>query len=243
MKLLCTHTRNEDILLPHTLRSDLVVEHIDNDVLVLDGKSSTVHRFSGSHAEAITRLVAGDSVEACAKELADFDAAGLLDTEAKGSTVSRRGVLLGGSALAGSAALAMSMPTVAGAQSPGGLETITSDSLDFSAIAGGQSADGAIWVASPRIDFNSPDPRFPVGSSWRIRLLGGSNQSTAGFESLDVLSSPSLVVERTGGGFGLDFPNLEFPALSVGALNDLAFQFQLVGETFVTEVLETEVDS
>ena len=157
--------------MPHSLRPNLVIEYIDDDVLVLDGQSSTVHRFSGSHAEAIKHLDAGENLEAFSTELADFDAAGLLETESEGAGVSRRGVLLGGSALAGSAALAMSMPAVASAQSTSGNIEVE----EF--IFGGVSAPPRLtnsdedWVL--RLE-QLPGDRFEEGQVWTLRILGFS---------------------------------------------------------------------
>ena len=153
--------------MPHALRADLVIEHVDNDVLVLDGQSSTVHRFTGSHAEAIKHLDAGENIEAFSTELADLDAAGLLETESEGSAVSRRGVLLGGSALAGSAALAMSMPGVASAQSPGGgpeAEPLpASMRVEYKSFGSSPSR-----IQFALFDFASP---FDEGTEWTLEIL------------------------------------------------------------------------
>ena len=176
--------------MPHTLRSDLVIEHVDNDVLILDGQSSTVHRFTGSHAEAIKHLDAGENIEAFSTELADLDAAGLLETESEGSAVSRRGVLLGGSALAGSAALAMSMPGVASAQSPGsGLQIFVAD-FNNSTVTGS---------GGTRIDLEDlSEDQFGEDENWFLRILGTGDP----LEPLD----PTVVVESSvedAGSYGL----------------------------------------
>ena len=192
--------------MPHTLRSDLVVEHIDNDVLVLDGKSSTVHRFTGSHAEAIKHLDAGENIEAFSTELADLDASGLLETEIEGSAVSRRGVLLGGSALAGSAALAMSMPGVASAQSAGGnieIEEFTFEGVSRQLLTD-SAADPQPWTA--RLQDLQQDI-FEVDQEWTLRILGFSGQDLNGdFEPVEPLN-PTLTTSATAteGDYGINF--------------------------------------
>ena len=192
--------------MPHTLRPDLVVEHIDNDVLVLDGKSSTVHRFSGSHAEAIKHLDAGENIEAFSTELADLDAAGLLETEIEGSAVSRRGVLLGGSALAGSAALAMSMPAVASAQSAGG-------GPEPEPLPEGMRVEYRDYGTRNLIQFalrDFADP-FLEGTEWTLNILSITTAT-----DVAVIPTPSEVSFTVPSASFLGFPSQEVRVVEAG---------------------------
>jgi hypothetical protein len=93
---------------------EVVIETIDDDVLALDGNSQTVHRFTGSHATALTLITAGEPTNGFDAEIEELTQLGLLTTN---EGLSRRSVLLGGSVLAGSTAVALSMPVAAMAQS------------------------------------------------------------------------------------------------------------------------------
>ena len=212
--------------MPNSLRPNLVIEYIDNDVLVLDGQSSTVHRFSGSHAEAIKHLDAGENIEAFSTELADFDAAGLLETESEGSAVSRRGVLLGGSALAGSAALAMSMPAVASAQSANG---IIEFSLDDDAEALSTQDQPRRWIVTLR---DLPGALFEEGQEWTLRILGFSERSGGIFPPADPLNPTptrsASVVAVAGYYYGTEELELQFEFAGEGLPEqDGIYQFEV----------------
>ena len=209
--------------MPHALRADLVIEHVDNDVLVLDGQSSTVHRFTGSHAEAIKHLDAGENIEAFSTELADLDAAGLLETKIEGSAVSRRGVLLGGSALAGSAVLAMSMPGVASAQSPSSgeeIEVFGTSGIGFAFDAFTSSGNPIVRIAS-----TSLSERFIEGDSWTLRILGFAAGSGP-FQPISPTPSEEAAVFISGGNPRLIFDFDRDFAVGV-ASTDLEFEVQL----------------
>ena len=211
--------------MPNSLRPNLVIEYIDDDVLVLDGQSSTVHRFSGSHAEAIKHLDAGENLEAFSTELADLDAAGLLETEIEGSAVSRRGVLLGGSALAGSAALAMSMPAVASAQSASGIIEFSLD--DDAEALSTQDGPPRRWIVTLG---DLPEALFEEGQEWTLRILGFSERAGGIFPPPEPLNpSPtrlaSVVAEMNSEGLELKL-QFEFAGEGLPELNGI-YQFEV----------------
>ena len=215
--------------MPHTLRADLVIEHVDNDVLILDGQSSTVHRFTGSHAEAIKRLDAGENIEAFSTELADLDAAGLLETESEGSAVSRRGVLLGGSALAGSAALAMSMPGLANAQS---VNTLPVEGISIINTLSGVPVKATFSVELPS------DGAFVAGQTWTLVVLRGF-RSPDEFEFDPPRTADAVVVDDSDLGLTLTFADVDV-ANDGGFQTNLFFEVRLERGGISTGVIETE---
>lgn len=237
VKILCEHTLNQEMSMPHALRADLVIEHVDNDVLVLDGQSSTVHRFTGSHAEAIKHLDAGENIEAFLTELADLDAAGLLETESEGSAVSRRGVLLGGSALAGSAALAMSMPGVASAQSAEpGLGVFDDLDLSVSVNDPGGSSDDPFYPVRFRVF--SDDSRFVVGETWTLVVLAAeADDSSADFVPLTNVQATSPVVGDQS--WVLEFADVQIPSDGV-KFAEPSFIVRLEFGGFTTEEIQVD---
>lgn len=92
----------------------LLCERVGDEVLVLDTSRHTTHHLQGPWAEAYLAAANGDHLEPFAREVADLQAAGLLTLP---PGISRRHVVTAAGATATAALVALSMPTVAEAQS------------------------------------------------------------------------------------------------------------------------------
>jgi hypothetical protein len=156
---------------------EVVIENIDHDVLALDGNTQTVHRFTGSHAEALILIKSGEPANGFDAEIAELTQLGLLATT---EGLSRRSVLLGGSALAGSTAVALSMPVAAMAQS--GLSLFSQEIGNRDFVWDKLSPPGLELEIYLDIDGNNQkfDGLFAENQTWTLEIVSADPLDPSG---------------------------------------------------------------
>ena len=119
------------------LNPALVLERVGDDVIALDSQKSLVLTFSGQHARVLGHVLDGTDVSEDEQAVQDLLSQGVL-VESKTASLTRRTMLVSGSAIAASGALVFALPATANASSPGGLAA---------PIFAPQPVPGALWSA------------------------------------------------------------------------------------------------
>lgn len=113
------------------LHKNIVVEPVGDDLLVCDLKGSTVAMLSGSHADVVRAVTAGDEVPASLTHLLDeLITRGVLRDTSASSLFSRRKALGLAAGAAGAGFLTLAMPQVAVAAS-GCVFALAANELNF----------------------------------------------------------------------------------------------------------------
>ena len=101
------------------LNPALVLERVGDDVIALDSQKSLVLTFSGQHARVLGHVLDGTDVSEDEQAVQDLLSQGVL-VESETASLTRRTMLVSGSAVAASGALVFALPATANASSPGG---------------------------------------------------------------------------------------------------------------------------
>ena len=198
---------------------EVVIENIDQDVLALDGNTQTVHRFTGSHAEALISIKSGEPANGFDTEIEELTQLGLLTTT---EGLSRRSVLLGGSVLAGSTAVALSMPVAAMAQS--GQSSLQLFGFEILGTDFGHNADDKVFSLVD-LEENRFEGEFGEGETWTLRILSGEYNPNVGgagtkFTIFQLDLSATANVTSVNGTLSLSF-SFGVNGLYLGVIPDL----------------------
>ena len=173
-------------------KSDVVVERVGNDVLILCQATGQAHRLDSEFSDTVDALLTGKDASPFQQQISTLDELGLLQAESRG-TPSRRQAVAGFAGLIGAGAATLALPSAAFAASP----SFFVNNSTFQWADGDADGNPGFEVG----DVVALDTAiFPVGSSWTITVDTRSGIRTA-TETVrtDGAGGTSLIFNFTGG--------------------------------------------